>query len=296
MSPILESVYTIFNQILYAVKSIGFFDVVDILIMTFIIYKAVGFFKGTRAGQLVKGIVLLICIYLLSLVLDLVCVKWMLSKVFDWAIIAIAIVFQPEIRRALERMGRSTIGTFGKSGSDDNEELHRAIDEICQAANSMHDQKIGALIVFERTTQLGEIINTGTLLNARASRQMVENIFYPKSPLHDGALIVRDGKLYAAGCILPLTSNTNVSSKLGTRHRAAIGMSENSDSAVVVVSEESGNISLVVNGEIKSGYDIVTLKNALYGLTVDENQKSEDDTFFNKFKNIFASIGKKFEK
>ena len=154
----------------------------------------------------------------------------------------------------------------------------------------MHDQKIGALIVFERTTSLGDIINTGTLINADASSQMVGNVFYPKSPLHDGALVIRDGRLLAAGCILPLTANPNLSSQLGTRHRAAIGMSEVSDAVVLVVSEETGKISLVQNGAIERGFDQIRLREELYRLIIQSEETGENDGIINKIKNVIDRI------
>lgn len=228
--------------------------------------------------------------YTLSIWFDLVTVRWLLTKVMDWGLIALAIIFQPELRRALERIGRSKIGQFGHGYTTDSETLKSAVDSVCTAVQSMHDQRIGALIVFERTTSLGDIINTGTLINADTSSQMVGNVFYPKSPLHDGALIIRDGRLLAAGCILPLTANPNLSSQLGTRHRAAIGMSEVSDAVILVVSEETGKISLVQNGTIERGFDQIRLKEELYRLIVQSDESGENDSIVNKIKNVIDRI------
>ncbi len=283
-----DSIYAFWNQLVYAVMNIDFFDIVDILIISFLIYKAIEFLRDTRAGQLVKGIALLIFAFLLATAFDLSTLKWLLSKVLDYAIIVIAIIFQPELRRLLEKVGRSKISLFGKQQSYDEETLRmkNCIDSVCSAVSVMSDKRVGALIVFERNTMLGEIANTGTLLNAEASYELIGNVFFPKSPLHDGAVIIRKGYIEAAGCILPLTSSNNLNSQLGTRHRAAIGMSENSDAVVVVVSEETGNISIAVNGKITRDYNMVTLKEELYLklLNQDENKKNFFMEILYKFK------------
>lgn len=261
-----DAIYSIWNQIVYAILSISLFDIIDILVVAFIVYKAIEFLRDTRTGQLVKGIVVLLFVFALANVFDLAALKWLLTVVFDYGIIALAIIFQPELRRVLEKMGRSNIGTLGKQLSYDSsdEKVKTCIDSVCKAVTVMSDKRIGALIVFERNSILGEIVSTGTVLNSDPSYEMVANIFFPKSPLHDGALIIRNGSLCAAGCILPLTSNNNLNSQLGTRHRAAIGMSENSDAVVLVVSEETGTISLAINGVITRDYNSVTLKEELY--------------------------------
>ncbi len=289
MGNFLNAIYTLWNQILYAVLSISVFDVIDILIIAFIIAKAIHFFIESRGGQLVKGLFILFVAYVFSIWFDLVSVNWLLTRVVDWGIIALAIIFQPELRRALERIGRSQFGKFSHVNQNDDEYIKRSIDSICLAVQNMRDQKIGALIVFERITSLGDIINTGTTVNSDASSQMVGSIFYPKSPLHDGALVVRDGRLVAAGCILPLTSNQGFSSSLGTRHRAAIGVSEVSDAVVVVVSEETGKISLVQNGAIERGYDQIRLREELYDLILNNDNES-DDSIVDKIKNVINRI------
>ena len=217
----------------------------------------------------------------------------MLSAVFGSAIIAFAIIFQPELRRLLERVGQTN---FGYSGSaDEREMVLDAVDKICKAAGEMQKSKTGALIVFERKTQLGEIINTGTVVDAKVSVSMVNNIFYPKSPLHDGAVIVRDGRIYAAACILPLTSNTEISSKLGTRHRAAIGMSENSDAIVLVVSEETGTISIAYNGTIKRDYNVATAYDEIKSKLIDIYEEKSDNVIIAFIKTLFASKKSKSE-
>ena len=206
--------------------------------------------------------------------LDMVTVNWIMVRIIDSLLIIAVVIFHPEIRRVLERVGTSKLGLLGKGSVTDAEEenLSKCIDAACKAAGTMQEQKCGALMVFERNTQLGEIISTGTLVDAEATSPLICNIFYPKSPLHDGGMILRSGRVYAAGCILPLTQNTHLSRELGTRHRAAVGMSENSDAVVVVVSEETGNISLAVNGELRRGFDAITLHNELAELLIDTTE------------------------
>lgn len=258
MSSIFNAIYAVWNQILYAVSNIRIpFDIIDILIMAYIIYKGISFLRESRAGQLVKGILILLVIYFISDWWQLATLNWALSKVVDSLIIAAAVIFQPELRRILEKVGHTNFSREQILGAEEDDMI-KCIDAISKAVSIMQEKKIGALIVFERKTQLGDIIDTGTVIDAEASPSMINNIFFPKSPLHDGALIVRDSRLYAAGCILPLTQREDLSTQLGTRHRAAIGMTENSDAVVIVVSEETGTISIVVNGEITRNYSGVS--------------------------------------
>ncbi len=270
VSGFLNALYATWNQIVYAVSSMRLLDIVDILVIAFVIYKAIGFLRETRAGQLVKGLLILFVIYIIANWWDLATLKWTLSKVMNSAIIAAAVIFQPELRRILENVGRTKF-SHGQLFDDENI-LSKSIDKICSAAGFMQEKKIGALIVFERTTQLGEIISTGTLIDALPSVSIVNNIFFPKSPLHDGAMIVRDGRVLAAGCILPLTQREDINSQFGTRHRAAIGMTENSDAVVLVVSEETGIISIVANGQITRNYNSVTASAELRRLLLDTKQ------------------------
>ena len=274
MEKVFEAVSSMWSQVFYAVCHITVFDLIDILVIAYLVYKAIGFLRETRAGQLVKGIAILIIVALLARLLKLVSLQWLLSTVFESALIAVAIIFQPELRRALEKVGRSNFGSFvkGQTPVEERENATKCIEAVCQAAAGMSKQKVGALIVFERNTLLGDIVNTGTLIDASASPQMIANVFYPKSPLHDGAMIVRDGRILAAGCILPLTQNGNISLSLGTRHRAAIGMSENSDAVVVVISEETGIISVATNGNIVRNYTTDTLREKLIAELLNEQQ------------------------
>ncbi len=277
MNSIFTAIYAFWNQILYAVASMRIpFDIIDILIMAYIIYKAIGFMRDTRAGQLAKGLALLVLLYFIANWWKLATLKWVLSRFVDYIIIAIAIIFQPELRRILERVGHTKLMNT-QSSAYDSEPIEDCIDKVSRAAGLMQESKTGALVVFERSTQLGEIIDTGTVINATPSVQMVNNIFFPKSPLHDGALIIRDGRLYAAGCILPLTQREDLSTQLGTRHRAAIGMTENSDAVVLVVSEETGTISIVVNGQITRGYNAISARAELRKLLLDGENGTNDN-------------------
>ncbi len=292
MGSVLNALASFWNLIVSVISGIRIQDILDIAIIAYIIYKCIGFFRETRAGQLIKGLVILLIVWLVAGWLDLVTLKWLLYKIFDSAIIVAIILFQPELRRALERMGRSKIGTFGKAGSQ-SEDTEHTITAICKAAGVMQEQKIGALIVYERSTQLGEIISTGTEINADVKSALLQNIFFPKSPLHDGAAIIRDGKIAAAGCILPLVQNDTLNtSSFGTRHRAAIGISEISDAVVIVVSEETGNISLVENGSIDRDFNSVTLHAELSKRLLPEEKPSGSSSVIAFIKKLFGKEDK----
>lgn len=290
MHAILDALSSFWELLVYVVTNIRIVDILDILVIAFLIYKCIDFFRKTRGGQLVKGLILLLIMSLVAQWLDMVTVNWIMVRIIDSLLIIAVVIFHPEIRRVLERVGTSKLGLLGKGSVTDAEEenLSKCIDAACKAAGTMQEQKCGALMVFERNTQLGEIISTGTLVDAEATSPLICNIFYPKSPLHDGGMILRNGRVYAAGCILPLTQNTHLSRELGTRHRAAVGMSENSDAVVVVVSEETGNISLAVNGELRRGFDAITLHNELAELLIDT---TETNTGF--FARVVGLLSKK---
>ncbi len=245
-----------FDNILAIIKTFQIKDFIDILCITFVIFGIFKLVRETRAEQLLKGIVVLVIVYYLSYILRLTMFTALLGNFFEFGVIILFIIFQPEIRKALEQIGRSNITgkfKFGAQSNRDNELIaaqRRAIDAVASASMVFHSSKTGALIVFECSTKLGDIIETGTVVDAEPSVSMLGNLFFNKAPLHDGAVIMRGGKIYAAGCILPLTKNENIDPSLGTRHRAAIGMSEESDAAIVVVSEETGSISFVYKGKI----------------------------------------------
>ncbi len=281
MAAVFDFFQTIFNQLWYSISTIRFADLLDIAIVAFLIYKSIELFRETRAGTLVKGILIVLVTYVVSVWFDLVVIKWLLVKIASVAVIAVAIVFQPELRRALERVGRSNFKKFGMSSSyySLNDEMVESINSVAKAAGEMQDSKTGALIVIERDTPLGEVIDTGIMINADVSSALISNIFYPKSPLHDGGVVIRDGRIHAASCILPLSSNPNLNADLGTRHRAGLGVSEVSDAIVVIVSEETGTISVACNGAIERGYNSITLREKLRELIDTSNENDRRKSF-----------------
>lgn len=244
-------------------------DALDVAIVTLLLYSAIKLVRETRAGQLIKGIILLVVLFLISSQFDLLMLNAILRAFLSSGIVIVVILFQPEIRKALEQVGHSKVAKSLASavGVKDKEEgkaaTRKAIEGVVDATQILQQLRMGALIVFERQTKLGEIVSTGTVVEAAPSAQLIANIFFNKAPLHDGGMIIREGQVYAAGCILPLTSNENVSAELGTRHRAALGMSENSDAVVVVVSEETGQISIAMAGKLTRNYNRVTLREVL---------------------------------
>ena len=247
------------------VRGVGIRDILDILIVAVVFYRLFLMLKETRGEQLMKGIIIL---FLFAKITgsDLVrfyTINWLLEELLNLGAIAIIIVFQPELRRALENLGRSNVWKQGFRSSGETS-TERDVDEIVRACLSLSRQKIGALIVFEKKTGLGEIIETGTAIDASISMELLINIFIPNTPLHDGALIIRDGRIIAAACILPLTENKDLPRELGTRHRAAIGVTERSDAISLIVSEETGAISIAERGKISRHLDEETLRKKLF--------------------------------
>ena len=240
-----------FSEFLDMIFRININDVVDILIVTYIFYKVFMFIKDTRAEQVLKGIVLLFVITQISKIFKLHTLYWILIKTLDLGFIAALIIFQPELRAGLEYIGRTKFSFFSKNNiSVSQEKLNNTIEEIVEALYSLSRQKIGALIILERHTKIGDIINTGTSIDGEVSRQLLINIFIPNTPLHDGAVVIRDSEIKAAACFLPLTQSKDLSKELGTRHRAAIGVSEVSDCISLIVSEETGDVSIAKAGKI----------------------------------------------
>lgn len=230
------------------IKSIKITDIIDILIVSYVIYKIIQLVRGTRAVQLLKGIVVIVVAWLLSIWFNLDTLRWMMNQMVTVGVLAVIVIFQPELRRALEQLGRGKL--FVRQNFDDEQEYNKRIGEVIRSVNYMSRKKIGALIVFERETGLNEYIESGIPLEALVSSELLINIFIPNTPLHDGAVIIKQHQVMAAGCYLPLSENPFISKELGTRHRAAIGMSEVSDAICIVVSEETGQVSLVMNGQI----------------------------------------------
>ena len=243
---VLDSFFSAFNQF----RTISFIDILDILIVAYIIYRVMKLLKDTSAERLIKGIIILVGIMLLASMLHLTMISWLLQQALNVGLFAIVVVFQPELRRLLEQIGK---GNFSRLivPADAPDEVESMITATVSACADMSRTKTGALIVFERRERLGEIISTGTAVDAAPSAELIKNIFFKNSPLHDGAMVVRAGRICAAGCVLPLSGNQSLSRDLGTRHRAAVGMSESADSVLVVVSEETGAISVAIGGMLK---------------------------------------------
>ena len=280
LNKVFEAIASWWEWMVSIAMNFQFKDAVDIIIVAFLIYGVVKLVRETRAGQLVKGLFLLVILFIISSYFNLVMVSRVLAYFFQFAFVAILIVFQPEIRKALEQVGRNNVGqsiaavVTGRDRSYDRAQIRKAINAVVDGVGILQQLKMGALIVFERKTKLGDIIETGTQINCEPSGQIVGNIFFNKAPLHDGAMIIRDGMIHAAGCILPLTKNTSVSAELGTRHRAALGVSEESDAVVVVVSEETGQISVAVNGVLARRFTRDTLRDVLEGDLIPQEEAS----------------------
>ncbi len=260
------------HQVLDILRNIELKDVIDMAIVAFVFYKFLMLMRETRAEQLIKGIVVLLVATQVSGWMQLHVINWVLRGTMTVGLIALLIVFQPELRRGLEYIGRTKLLT--KSIIDIQvEDNERMIDEIVEAVSSLSRQKIGSLLVFERTTGLNEIAETGTLIEGNVSRSLLINIFIPNTPLHDGAALIRRNKILAAGCLLPLTDSINIGKDLGTRHRAGIGITERSDSIVVIVSEETGSISIAENGKLIRFIDGKKLKDYLNAAFREDNKK-----------------------
>lgn len=248
-------------------------DIIDIVIVAFIIYKGVMLVKETRAVQLIKGIIILVIATQVANWMQLNAIGYLLSNTMQVGVLAIIIMFQPEIRRALEKMGTSTIaGNFFST----NDEIADVADAVCEASKYMSEHRIGALMLLERNTKLGDIMKSGTALDAQISPQLLINIFMSNTPLHDGATVIGGNKIKASACFLPLTQNNSFSKELGTRHRAAIGVSEIADCISIVVSEETGKISVAMNGELERNVNIEQLRNTIINIMGSDNEQKEN--------------------
>lgn len=268
-------------DIVNILRTIEIPDIIDILFLTFIVYKLIKLIRETRAGQLIKGIMLVVIAYLVCNTLKLKTLSFLLDKTLNLGFIAVIVMFQPELRRALEKIGRTSIPQLNQLFAGENADSIKAqwsvaIDAICNACEDLSATATGALIVMERQTRLGEQIDTGVVMNALPTKELFENIFYVKTPLHDGAVIMREGKILAAACFLPKPQKEElINIKFGSRHRAAIGMSENSDAVVIIVSEETGTISVAENGQMTRDYNKDTLKKLLREKFISEPKTEE---------------------
>ena len=257
--------------IMNTIKNLSISSVLDILVVAYIFYKGYSLIKETRAEQLLKGIALMIVLIPISYILNLEMLNFILNKTLTIGLLSVVIIFQPEIRRALEHIGRSAFDDFHNMQDEENRNV--VVNEIINAVSNLAESKTGALIVIEQITRLGEVLNSGTILDAKVSSNLLENIFVVNTPLHDGATIIRDDRIIASGCVLPLTGNVDINKKLGTRHRAAIGLSEVSDSIIIIVSEETGIISLAINGRLTRNYDREKLRMILFKMLQHNDKK-----------------------
>lgn len=289
-----ETIKNLFQSIAYSIPNVGFMDVVDIVVIAFAIYKIISLLRYSTASLVAKGVLILLGVTLLTDVLQLNTVNFILDRLLELGFIALVIVFQPELRRFLERMGSRKLSSLIIS-KDKQTDMESAIEAVVNACEILSRDRVGALIVFERTTQLGDVFKTGVALDARISVQLLRSVFFPKTALHDGAVILRQGRLAAAGCVLPLTQNTHISSDLGTRHRAAIGMSEVSDAVVVVVSEETGTVSVATGGMLKRHLAPQMLTRILKSELLND-QQGNDNTFAGKLRAFLKMGGDKHEK
>lgn len=270
------------------------FDFLDIIIVSFLFYYLIVFIRDTRTQQLMKGILFIFVAYLLASWLKLNTLLYIIEVVINNGILAVIIIFQPELRSFLEHMGRSkfSVSNLFTAQEDTHEVQLNAINGIVEAFRTLKKQKMGALVVFEREDKLNDIAGTGTRVDSLPTAGVISNIFFNKAPLHDGAMIIRDGRVHSAGCILPLTKNNNISMDLGTRHRAAIGMSENSDAVVLVVSEETGHLSIAVNGTLRRFESITEFTSELMLILLPESDEKVDK----KHIRIITGVKNKFIK
>ena len=246
-------------------------DFIDIIIVAYLIYKAIWFLRRTNSYNLAQGLLILLVVLWLSEVFRLTMINNLLRKAVELGLIALLILFQPELRRILERMGSS----FHSGKAASSTAMDMAIAQTVLACSDMYASRTGALIIFERNVNLNNIMSTGTIINADTTAELIKNIFFNKAPLHDGALIVRNGRIAAAGCVLPLTQSTNLSKELGMRHRAGIGLSEQSDAVVIIVSEESGSISMAIDGMLKRHLSPPMLDKLLHSELIQDDDEQD---------------------
>ncbi len=272
-------------------SSIGISDIIDILIVAFVIYKVLIFIRETRAEQLVKGLALLLLATVLSDLFDLYALNWILRGAMTVGLVALVVVFQPELRRGLEYLGRSRI-LSGPFNEMDKDRAKQITSEFVKAIEDCSAKKVGALIIIERETSLNDIVETGTIIDADITKELICNIFYEGAPLHDGALIVRGDRLLAAGCVLPLTQNKTLSKDLGTRHRAGIGITENSDALTIIVSEETGIISVASDGKLTRFLDVKAVEKMLLTTYLSAGIDSADNqSFFAWLRRVTKRLG-----
>ena len=292
------------NSIVANFQTFKLVDLLDILIIAFLIYQLLGIVNRTRAGQLAKGALIVLAVYLVANILNMRTVTWLLNSLLQVGLLTLVVLFQPEIRRALERMGQTdqwAYRFFNKSRYNDTSlkgAWRSAIIAICDAAERFSETKTGALIVLERHTNLSEIVRTGTPVNSAVNLEVLGTIFYEGTPLHDGAAIIENGRIKAAGCVLPLSNNLDLGKDMGTRHRACLGIAENSDAIAIVVSEETGIISMAKNGVLIRHFDRQTLYTRLIDEMIPKEstvEKNTADSWVEQAKKLWNWISQKGE-
>ena len=266
----MDAIRSIFVTAFTDIKTMSITDFLDIIIVAYLIYRVIWFVRKTNSYNLAKGVVFILIALWLSYIFDLTMINFLLRRTVELGLIALLILFQPELRRLLERMGRGF--TSGRSVS--SPVMEDAIAQTVLACTEMAASRTGALMIFERREKLNSVVSTGTIINSDVSAELVKNLFFNKAPLHDGAVVIRDGRIAAAGCVLPLTQSTNLSKELGMRHRAGIGLSEQSDAVVIIVSEETGAISVAVEGMLKRHLSGASLDKLLHSELIREEEES----------------------
>ncbi len=281
----MEKVLELWNTLKNVISIVGFWDILDMAIVAFFVYKLITFFSKTNSMNVVKGILILVVLMIVTLASPLQVVKYLLGGAFEMGLIVVIVLFQPEIRRILEQMGGSVKDIFGHPVK--TQAVENAIDQTVLAFADMSKTKTGALLVFERSINLESYIKTGTIVDASPAAELLKNLFFNKAPLHDGAVIIRDGRIAGAACMLPLSGNANISRDLGMRHRAGIGMSERSDAVVCIVSEETGDISVAIEGILKRGLSPDTFERLLRMELIPQTEEK---------KSVFVRIRDKLKK
>ena len=271
------------NMLLDRLPVVGIADIIDILLVAFLIFKLIPVFRSTGTGRIAWLIVIILSLTWITELAELHAMNFILSQVVSIGLIAIVVLFQPEIRRIIDHMSNIKIKEF-LSPTKSTPEMVPVIDQVVRACDVMSQERIGALIVFARHNRLEEYFKTGTLIDAQVSEQLLRNVFFPRASLHDGAMIIRDGRVASAGCVLPLSDSDRISADLGTRHRAALGLSEASDAVVVVVSEETGAISVAVGGVLKRHLAPQTLEKLLRNELCPETEQKQDENLVVKLR------------
>ena len=283
-----------FENIKRLITYFTIFDLLDIIIVSFLVYYLIVFIRDTRTQQLMKGILFIAIAYVLASWLKLNTLRYIIEFIINNGVLAMIIIFQPELRSFLEHMGRSKLSSVSNlfASEETHETQLNTINGVVEAFRTLKKQKMGALVIFEREDNLNDIAGTGTRVDALPMAGVIANIFFNKAPLHDGAMIIRNGRVHSAGCILPLTKNNNISADLGTRHRAAIGMSENSDAVVLVLSEETGHLSIAIGGQLRRFESVTEFTSELMQILLPENDEKSEK----KSQRFIAGVKSKFSK